>query len=150
MKKMLLTILLAIAFYRVNAQYIPLPANVPVTRADSDSMDTSPFPVCNILDEIEAEAKFPGGMRGWYKFLQKNLVYPSAAAAKNVEGMVMLSFQVCEDGSLCNIEAVSGPPELRRSAVNAFRRSPRWIPGKRHGRPVVCYKKQPIVFRIKK
>jgi protein TonB len=43
---------------------------------------------------------------------------------------------------------VSGPGELRKSAVDVFERSPNWIPGIDNGRAVKEYKKQPIVFRL--
>ena len=62
--------------------------------------------------------------------------------------MVVLQFIVNKDGSLSDVEAISGPPELRKAAVDAIKKSPRWIPGEQSGKVVRSYKKQPIVFRL--
>ena len=97
---------------------------------------------------VPITAQFPGGLEAWRQFLQKNLVYLKTAVDKNIHGTVMVQFIVCSDGSLCNIEAISGPDELRESAVEVLKRSPNWIPALDNGRNVKDYRKQPIVFRL--
>jgi protein TonB len=94
-------------------------------------------------------AEFPGGMEAWRQFLQNNLVYPKTAADKNIQGTVMVQFIVSHDGTVSNIEAISGPAELRESAIEVVKKSPNWIPALDNGRNVKDYKKQPIVFQLK-
>jgi periplasmic protein TonB len=101
-----------------------------------------------IFSKVEIESKFPGGIEKWQRYLQQNLFYPSDAIKNDIQGVVVVEFIVCTDGTVCNVKAVSGPYELRRPAVNAFRKTPNWIPATQGGKLVKSYKKQPIVFRI--
>jgi periplasmic protein TonB len=96
----------------------------------------------------EEGASFPDGQNGWRNFLNRNLRYPEVAIQQNIEGTVVLRFVVCTDGTVCDIEAISGPEELRESAVNALKRTPRWVPAMHNGQNVRSFKKQPIVFHL--
>lgn len=78
--------------------------------------------------KVEIESEFPGGREGWANFLQQNLTYPGKAVRKRIEGTVILQFIVCTDGTVCNIEAISGPEELRKSAIEALKKTPNWKP----------------------
>jgi periplasmic protein TonB len=98
----------------------------------------------------EVESAFPNGVQGWQNFLNRNLRYPSDAIKREIQGTVVLQFVVCTDGTVCDIEAISGPEELRESAIAAFKRTPRWIPAMQDGKNVRSYKKQPIVYRLAK
>jgi protein TonB len=98
--------------------------------------------------KVEVESDFPGGVQGWLRFLNANLVYPAKTIKKNVQGTVVLQFIVCTDGSVCNVEAVSGPPLLRQAAIDAIKQTPNWSPAFQNGKKVKSWKKQPIVFRL--
>jgi protein TonB len=98
--------------------------------------------------KVEVESEFPGGLAGWGEFLQQNLTYPRKAVRKDIQGTVVLQFIVCTDGTVCDIEAVSGPEELREAAVAALKKTPKWIPAIQDGRNVKSYKKQPIVYLL--
>ena len=100
--------------------------------------------------KVEVESEFPGGIDGWIGFLQQNLTYPRKAVRKEIQGTVVLQFIVCTDGSVCDIEAISGPEELREAAVAALKKTPNWIPAIQDGRNVKSYKKQPIVYRLQR
>jgi periplasmic protein TonB len=100
--------------------------------------------------KVEVESEFPGGLNGWSEFLQQNLTYPRKAVRKEIQGTVVLQFIVCTDGTVCDIEAISGPEELREAAVAALKKTPNWIPAIQDGRNVKSYKKQPIVYRLER
>ena len=97
---------------------------------------------------LPMEPEFPGGIGAWYQFLKQNLVYPATAVEQGIQGTVTVEFTVCTDGTLCDIEAISGPNELKESAVQVIKKSPRWIPTHINGHNIKEYKKQPIVFRL--
>jgi protein TonB len=97
---------------------------------------------------VEAESEFRGGAKAWQVFLQQNLVYPKKAIKKNVQGTVMLQFIVNSDGTVYDIQAISGPELLKKSAIETMMKSPKWIPAHQGGRAVKSYKKQPIVYRL--
>jgi protein TonB len=96
----------------------------------------------------EVESSFPDGLKGWQNFLNRQLRYPGNAIQQKIQGTVVLQFIVCTDGTVCDIEAISGPEELRASAIEALKRTPRWIPATQDGQNVRSYKKQPIVYRL--
>lgn len=102
----------------------------------------------NIFIKAEVESEFPGGLRAWQYFLLKNLKYPPQAVRKQIQGTVVLQFIVCADGTVCNLEAISGPDILRKAALEAIQNTPNWNPAVQDGRKVKSYKKQPITFRL--
>ena len=98
--------------------------------------------------KVEIESEFPGGASAWLQFLQSHLVYPNKAVRKRIEGTVLLQFIVDKDGSISNLQALSGDPLLVEAALKAMAQSPKWIPAIQKGRAVKSYKKQPIVFKL--
>jgi protein TonB len=102
--------------------------------------------ICMLPCAIDAE--FPGKTDAWKQFLQQNLVYPAEAVDMNVQGAVVVQFIVGTDGSISEIEAMSGPAKLKQSAIDVIKKSPNWIPAQMHGRNIKSYKRQPIIFRL--
>lgn len=134
-KNVSICILLFIA-YTSNSQPIVIKDTSQIVTIHTDSA------------KMEFESEFPGGEAGWIRFLNANLVYPEKAVRKKIEGDVIVQFIVNKDGSVSNIEAISGPELLREAAVKIFENSPRWKPAVQNGRKVKSYKKQPIKFRL--
>lgn len=99
--------------------------------------------------KVERESSFPGGERAWINFLQQNLEYPAKAIRKNIQGTVVVQFIVNADGTLSDFQAISGPEELWKSAINLLKKSPNWNPAFQYGKYVRSYKKQPIVYALK-
>lgn len=97
---------------------------------------------------LPIEAEFPGGVDAWRQFLQQNLSYPETAIEREIEGTVLVQFEVCTDGTVCNIQAIYGPDELKQNAIEVFKKSPKWIPARDYGYNVKSYKKQSIIFRF--
>jgi periplasmic protein TonB len=100
------------------------------------------------LMKVEIESEYPGGMSAWQRFLNRNLRYPQEAMDQNVQGFVMVMFIVDREGNVSNVEAVSGPEELRGEAIRVIRKSGKWTPAIQNGHPVKSYKRQPIGFRL--
>src|SRR5580704_6565340 len=78
--------------------------------------------------KVEIESEFPGGVKGWQNFLSSNLVYPPKAVRKKIQGQVIARFIVEKDGSLSNIEILSGPKELWNAVLDVLNQSPNWKP----------------------
>jgi periplasmic protein TonB len=97
---------------------------------------------------VTMEAYFPGGQRAWLIFLQDNLDYPKKAKRKNIQGTVIVTFMVNVDGTLSDIQAASGPEELKQAAIDVVKKSPNWSPAVSNGKKIQSYKKQPINFSI--
>jgi periplasmic protein TonB len=98
--------------------------------------------------KVEIESEYPGGASAWQRYLNKNLRYPEAAIESEIQGTVVVQFIVDKAGQVSDVEAISGPKELRDEAVRVIKKSGTWTPAVQNGRQVKSYKKQPIVFRL--
>jgi protein TonB len=104
--------------------------------------------VTDSLMKVEIDAEFPGGDKGWFNFLSRTLVYPPKAVRKKIQGEVVAQFIVEKDGSLSNIQIISGPKELWNSVLDVLNQSPKWKPATTNGRKLKSYKRQPVNFKL--
>jgi protein TonB len=98
--------------------------------------------------KVEIESEYPGGASAWQRYLNKNLRYPQDAIDNEIQGTVVVQFIVDKAGAVSDVEAISGPNELRAEAVRVIKKSGTWTPAVQNGRQVKSYKKQPITFRL--
>ncbi len=98
--------------------------------------------------KVEIESEYPGGASAWQRYLNKSLRYPQEAIDAEIQGTVVVQFIVDKGGNVSDVEAISGPKELREEAVRVIKKSGSWTPAVQNGRQVKSYKKQPIVFRL--
>lgn len=99
---------------------------------------------------VEVMPSYPGDMEALYKFLGQQMHYPKEALENGIEGRVVVTFVVEEDGRLTHFEAVSSPsPLLSNEAIRIMTQMPRWNPAKRMGRNVRCQYNIPVMFRLK-
>lgn len=98
--------------------------------------------------KVEIESSYPGGPQAWIRFLNRTLRYPPDAQDNGIEGQVIIQFVVDKEGNVSEVEAISGPEELRAEAVRVIKRSGKWTPAIQNGRQVKSVKKQPILFQI--
>lgn len=97
---------------------------------------------------VEIESEYPGGAAAWHRFLNRNLRYPQEAIDNEIQGTVVVQFIVDKAGNVSDVEAISGPKELKAESILMIRKSGQWTPAVQNGRQVRSYKKQPIVFRL--
>ena len=98
--------------------------------------------------KVEIESEYPGGAAAWQRYLLKTLRYPHEAQDNEIQGTVVVQFIVDKAGHVSDVDAISGPQELRDEAVRVIKKSGQWTPAVQNGRQVKSYKKQPIVFRL--
>lgn len=98
--------------------------------------------------KVEIESDYPGGAAAWQRYLNRNLRYPQDAIDNEIQGTIVVQFIVDKEGVVSEVEAISGPKELRDEAVRVIKKSGKWTPAVQNGRQVKSYKKQPIVFRL--
>ncbi|WP_084812105.1 energy transducer TonB [Flammeovirga pacifica] len=102
-----------------------------------------------IFEIVEDPAGFPGGMGKFYKWVGKNMKYPSQAKRMGVEGKVYVQFVVDKDGTLTDIKVVRGiGAGCDEAAINVLKKAPKWKPGKQRGRPVKQRMVLPISFKL--
>ena len=98
--------------------------------------------------KVEIESEYPGGDAAWRRYLLKSLQYPSDAQDNGIQGTVVVQFIVDKEGMVSDVQAISGPEELRKEAERVIKKSGKWTPAVQNGRQVKSYKKQPIVFQL--
>lgn len=98
--------------------------------------------------KVEIDASYPGGKQAWERFLNKNLRYPPYAQDNEIQGPVVVQFVVDREGNVSQVQAISGPAELRAEAERVIKKSGKWEPAIQNARKVPSYKKQPIVFSL--
>lgn len=98
----------------------------------------------------QVQPEFKGGMKEFYKFLASNIRYPPNAAKNGVTGRVMLSFVVCEDGSMCDYKVENrvgyGIDEEALRVVKLM--DGKWEPGVLRGQKVRVKYNLPVNFQM--
>lgn len=97
---------------------------------------------------VEVESRYPGGPTAWGRYLNRSLNYPQEAIDNHIEGTVFIQFVVDANGAISDVEAISGPQELRAAAVAVIRKSGNWEPALQNGTHVRSLKKQPVTFKL--
>lgn len=99
------------------------------------------------------QPEFNGGDSALAVFIQQNLVYPQRAKNAGIQGTVLVSFVVSQDGSITYasaLEEVAGAPELTEEALRLVNSMPKWNPGSIKGVTSQMVVKLPVKFEIKK
>ena len=94
-------------------------------------------------------AAFPGGVHAFYTFLARNIKYPRLVKEKKAQGKVYLTFVVEKDGRLNDIKILRGIGYgCDEEAIRVMKTSPRWSPGRQHGKLVRQQYTVPIKFSL--
>ncbi len=100
---------------------------------------------------IESEAKFPGGLMGWKKYLEHalNTEVPIDNGAPAGTYSVVVAFTVDKDGAISDVVALNDPGfGTAEEAMKVIRKSKQWIPALQNGRNVTYRQKQSITFIV--
>jgi periplasmic protein TonB len=98
---------------------------------------------------VENMPEFPGGDKGFLKYIQNNVKYPPIAKEYNITGKVYVRFVVDQSGSVQNVEVVRGVDKhLDAEAVRVIKSLPRYKPGKQRGKAVRVMFTVPINFTL--
>ncbi|MEQ8574190.1 MAG: energy transducer TonB [Fulvivirga sp.] len=98
---------------------------------------------------VEEMPEPDGGIAGFYKYVQKNLKYPSQAKRMSIEGRVYVQFVINEKGELVDIAVIKGiGAGCDEEVMRIMEKAPKWNPGKQRGVPVRVKQVLPIEFRL--
>jgi protein TonB len=73
--------------------------------------------------------------------------YSASARRKEIEGVVVVTFEVLENGTVANVRFVSGPEEFRENVLKTVA-TWRFNPARRGGKPVRSQQTKSIRFRL--
>lgn len=97
----------------------------------------------------EVMPEFPGGLQKLFKYLSRNISFPSEAIKMGLEGQVLVTFIVEKDGSIKDVQIAKGIGwGCDEEAVRVIKRMPNWNPGKQAGRAIAVKYTIPVKFKI--
>lgn len=77
----------------------------------------------------ERNASFPGGDEACFRWLAKNIKYPTICQEQGVQGRVLVRFVVDKDGTIIDPQIVRSPDEhLSEEALRLVKLMPKWKP----------------------
>jgi protein TonB len=100
---------------------------------------------------VEVEAEFPGGLREWSKFLQKNLNadVPVNNKARKGKYTVVIRFIVDTKGNISDIKAeTNNGYGMEKEVMRVIALGPNWTPAMQGGSFVKAYRRQPVTFMV--
>jgi periplasmic protein TonB len=100
---------------------------------------------------VQIQARFPDGLAGWTKYLEKNLNrdLPVNNGAPAGIYTVVVSFVVNKEGIISEVQAETDPGYgTGAEAVRAIKKGPNWIPAEQNGTKVIYRQRQAISFRV--
>ena len=100
--------------------------------------------------EVKIGPSFNGGdTQALYRFIASHLNYPAEARQQNIQGKVILTFNIEKDGSLSNIKVARGlGGGCNEEALRVLKLSPKWIPGQAYGIPIRIGYTMPSSFTL--
>jgi len=116
--------------------------SITITRPESE---TIPVAV------VEVKPKFQNGDENEFtKWVAQHMTYPEEAKDKKIQGRVICSFVVDENGKVIDAKVLRGVnPILDSVAVNLISASPDWTPGKHKKKNVAVKYTFPIIFQLR-
>ena len=96
----------------------------------------------------DALPSFSGGREALAGYMRNNLTFPEAAKGRNIQGMVVVTFGVSENGKVDSVKVLRGlDPDVDAEAVRMVRGMPAWIPGRLSGKAVRMSVNLPVSFQ---
>ena len=100
-------------------------------------------------DVVEQMPEFPGGPKALMTYFATHVVYPQDAEEQGLQGRVVVTFIVNEDGSVSDAKVMrSISPSLDAEALRLVDEMPKWEPGVQSGKKVRVKFTVPITFRL--
>ena len=132
----------------------PSPASQPKPPASAEiikgtvSVSASPFPSIRVPPELKSQISKQGASLQIGQLLSRvEPSYPEDAERQRIEGVVKLHAIIARDGSIQDIDQMSGPPLLVAAAANAVRQW-RYKPTSLDGQPVEATESVTVTFRL--
>ncbi len=119
------------------------------SQDNSESIKVATDPMAQKLNQTDSISEIQALQAAMLRYVYQNLKYPDVAYKQKIQGNVIYSFTLNQDGSLSNIELVEGTYIfLDEEALRVIRSMPVWQPIKKDGKPIriKCY--LPIKFSL--
>ena len=141
----LVGILLSITANNANAQTAPKIKTIAKPKISGTRVDNKVYNVA----EVQEKPIFPDGEAALFKYLADNLKYPAMARENGIEGTVYIEFVIDKDGSITEATVKRGiGGGCNEEALRLVNAMPKWIPGKKQGKPVKVKYTVPVKIKL--
>lgn len=97
---------------------------------------------------VDSWPQYRGGTAGVAKYVASNIKYPQEALKDSVQGTVVVTYLIQEDGSVGDVKVVKSlHPALDAEAVRVIQLMDGWKPAIQKGKPVKLMMNQQFYFR---
>ncbi|WP_118972697.1 energy transducer TonB [Taibaiella koreensis] len=104
-------------------------------------------PVASVSEKERPQ--YPGGDAALKRYLCLNLRYPNKAIDQKIQGEVVVSFLIDEQGHISDIAATKGIGYgCDEEAIRVVKAMPKWQAGRLNGKPVKMTYNLPVVFEL--
>lgn len=116
-----------------------------INNSKINDLGTTPPKVFKFVEQMPS---FPGGEDALLKYLSNHIHYPTIARENDIQGTVVVQFNVDPDGHLSNVTTVSRPlgGGLEEEAMRVVKNMPDWIAGEQNGKKVTVQYSLPVRF----
>lgn len=115
-----------------------LPGDPPI-EAEPDEADYEVIP-----------AMPKGGMDSFYRYLYKNIRYPSHLKAQGLTGKVFVVFEIDEEGKIDKVKILKGfDAALEKEIIRVLKKAPAWIPAQQGNQKVRMIHRIPFSFDLR-
>jgi len=121
-----------------------------VKIAEPDSKEKIEMDKEGVYNRAEIMPAFPGGQSSLEKYIEDNIQYPQEALDNGIEGRVLVSFDVDENGKLYR-PMIASPKigyGLEEEALKVVKEMPQWTPGRIKGKNVKTKFTLPIDYQL--
>ena len=95
---------------------------------------------------LNNSAQFSGDIYAW---IRQSIKYPTICYEQGIQGRVLVSFYIEEDGSITNVSVLKAPDlNLAAEAARVVLSMPKWKPARFAGKPFRMYYILPVMFRL--
>ena len=117
------------------------------TSQNRDHVSNGENKYSQILDE---QPGFNGGNSiEFVRWVCEQVTYPKSARESGIQGKVVVSLTIDENGNLVDPKIISGvSEEINNEVLRVISSSPKWTPAKENGKAVKCTFTMPFIFTI--
>lgn len=117
------------------------------TEGDGKDEVEAPQQIFTIVEQMP---EFPGGEEELFKYLGKNIKYPSMARENGITGTVYVTFVVEGSGEISDVKKLRGiGGGCDEEAMRVVKAMPSWRAGKQNGKSVRVQYNLPIKFTLR-
>jgi periplasmic protein TonB len=103
----------------------------------------------SVFIHVDQMPEYPGGSPALLNYLSSNIRYPGEARKSNIQGKVVVTFSIDEEGSIVDEKItrfIGGGCD--EEAVRVIKAMPKWKPALNGGKPVKVQYTLPITFKL--